>query len=435
MAITPNMDLDLPDVGVTAGPEWAQKIVDAFERVDEHDHSADLGVKITPAGLNINTDFSVASHNLVDVRAITLDDQVAALTGELRSIYVKNGELVFQDGADNEVVITAGGIVNAGAGSISGLVSPAAATYNTLTKTFTWLEDTNQFAKMRMADLQVYEFGVASPNPITIKSPASVATAYSIELPPAVPTRTAPVLMSGAGELSSTSMTDGQVIIGSSVGAATAATLTATANQTTITNGANSITIGTVQDIGTGSSPTFSTVLVGSGAVGTPSLRFSTDTNTGIYRVGADQLGVAAAGTNRFTVNTTGVSVNGVVAADEINLDGGGAFKVFLHTSTTTTPGAKSFTVPGATRVIGVNGFYRFREFVGGDDFMTYGAMPTFSQNTATPVTSATGAYFVQHTDLASSDPDTYQSTTVRYVVTDLDTLEDTRIDIVVFYI
>lgn len=56
---------------------------------------------------------------------------------------------------------------------------------------------------------------------------------------------------------STTTLTDGQLIIGSSSGVPTAGNLTNVSNQTTITNGANSITIGTVQNIGTGSSPTF----------------------------------------------------------------------------------------------------------------------------------------------------------------------------------
>jgi hypothetical protein len=431
MAITPNMDLDLPDVGVTPGPEWAQKIVDAFERVDEHDHSSSLGVKITPAGMNINTDFSIASYDLVDVRSVKLDDMVAALTGEIRSIYVKNGELVFQDGADNEVVITSGGAVAGSPGSIANLVSPAAASYSDITKKFSWFEDTNEYAKMGVSDLEVYEFGAVSPNPITIKSPASVASAYSFTLPSAVPTRTSPLLMSGAGVLAAAELTNGQLIIGSTAGAATAAALTATANQTTVTNGANSITIGTVQDIGTGSSPTFSTALVGSGAVGTPSLRFSTDTDTGIYRVTTNQLGIAAGGTNRFTVNTTGAGVNGTLTADALNIAAGGAFKVHLETSTSTSTSARSFTVSGATRIIAVMGMFRWRENIGGDDFNGYEPIrdATFSAPTGTY------ARFLHREVLGSANPDSYESTTVRYQLNAVGTFEACRADIVVFYI
>jgi microcystin-dependent protein len=45
-----------------------------------------------------------------------------------------------------------------------------------------------------------------------------------------------------------------------------------------------------------------------SGTAALPSLTFSADTDTGIYRVGADQLGIAVAGTLVNTVASTGIS-------------------------------------------------------------------------------------------------------------------------------
>lgn len=41
------------------------------------------------------------------------------------------------------------------------------------------------------------------------------------------------------------------------------------------------------------------------GTAALPSFTFSTDTNTGMYRVGADQIGLSAGGTNRLTISTT----------------------------------------------------------------------------------------------------------------------------------
>ena len=52
-------------------------------------------------------------------------------------------------------------------------------------------------------------------------------------------------------------LTNGQIFIGSTGVAPVAAQIQSTANQTTVTNGAGSITIGTVQNIGVTSSPTF----------------------------------------------------------------------------------------------------------------------------------------------------------------------------------
>lgn len=65
-------------------------------------------------------------------------------------------------------------------------------------------------------------------------------------------------LMLTTDELTSTSaMTNGQIPIGDTGNAPQAATITPVANQTSVTNGPHSITIGTAQDIATSSSPTF----------------------------------------------------------------------------------------------------------------------------------------------------------------------------------
>jgi microcystin-dependent protein len=50
-----------------------------------------------------------------------------------------------------------------------------------------------------------------------------------------------------------------------------------------------------------------------SGTAALPSLTFSADTDTGIYRVGADQLGIAAGGVLVNTVASTGISGKGAV--------------------------------------------------------------------------------------------------------------------------
>jgi hypothetical protein len=69
------------------------------------------------------------------------------------------------------------------------------------------------------------------------------------------------VYAGAAGLISSTgAMTDGQLLIGSSIGVPTAATLTGTLHQVNVTNGHNSITLSTPQSIDITSSPTFSSL-------------------------------------------------------------------------------------------------------------------------------------------------------------------------------
>ena len=51
------------------------------------------------------------------------------------------------------------------------------------------------------------------------------------------------------------------------------------------------------------------TLEIVSGTAAAPGITFNGDTNTGLYRIGADQLGVATNGVLRFTLSTTGASV------------------------------------------------------------------------------------------------------------------------------
>ncbi len=65
------------------------------------------------------------------------------------------------------------------------------------------------------------------------------------------------MVSSGGAIVEAAALTNGQLLIGSTGGAPVAGTLTPTANQTTVTNGAGTITIGTAQDIAAVSTPTF----------------------------------------------------------------------------------------------------------------------------------------------------------------------------------
>ena len=55
--------------------------------------------------------------------------------------------------------------------------------------------------------------------------------------------------------------------------------------------------------------------LNGDGAVGAPAYSFSADTNTGIYRIGNDQVGIGTNGALMLKVDTGGVTSSGWVAA------------------------------------------------------------------------------------------------------------------------
>lgn len=137
---------------------------------------------------------------------------------------------------------------------------------------------------------------------------------------------------------------NGQILIGNTAGPNTfvLTTLTATALQTTITNGAGSITIGTVQDIGTASSPVFTGLrvsgltglsLVGTTSNGTLNTTTLTDGQLLIGRTGLIPLAAQlTAGTNvtitstsgSITINSAGAiaSLNGLTAATQTFVTG-----------------------------------------------------------------------------------------------------------------
>ena len=117
---TPNMNLNLPTVSSTTGPQWAESLNAALETVDSHDHSSGKGQRITPAGLNINTDLSFNSKAVTDVNYVELLEKTE-LDAVNSSLQIKDGELYFVDAASNEVRITAGGAIDVGSvGGIGG---------------------------------------------------------------------------------------------------------------------------------------------------------------------------------------------------------------------------------------------------------------------------------------------------------------------------
>lgn len=116
------MVLVLPDPEVTIGPDWANDLNTALERVDLHDHSNNFGVQVTPAGLNINTDLPFNANNATLLRSLRLVTQSAVLSSatDKGCVYEVNGDLYYNNAAGTAVQITSGGaIVSPGSGAIT----------------------------------------------------------------------------------------------------------------------------------------------------------------------------------------------------------------------------------------------------------------------------------------------------------------------------
>lgn len=119
---TPDMNLILPDVSITAGPQWATLLNAAFNLIDSHDHSSGKGALITPAGLNISSDLTFAQNNATNLRTVRLfpNGSFSPVSTDKTCLYANGGELFYIDAAGNVVQITLNGSVDV-SGSITAL--------------------------------------------------------------------------------------------------------------------------------------------------------------------------------------------------------------------------------------------------------------------------------------------------------------------------
>lgn len=243
------MLLVLPDPSVTVGPTWASMLNTALELVDVHDHTSDAGVPVPTAGLNINDNLQFNSNAALGLTFIELKTGATdpVYPG---AVYVKSGNLYFTSTNLTAVQLTDGTSIKGVAGNISGLGDGGStAAFNDFTEDFTFKFNTgNKHAAMNIGEIRVYPFdGVnAYDDPITIKSPLALATAYSLTLPLELP------------------VADG---------------ILSTTSAGVIKQGA------------------------GDGSAAVPSIGFASDTNTGLYRIGADNIGIAVGGVKRVDVS------------------------------------------------------------------------------------------------------------------------------------
>jgi hypothetical protein len=184
---TPNMSLLVPDVGETTGPEWAEEINEDLSSIDEHDHSPGKGIKISPSGMNINVDLPFNDNNATELRSVRFESQDDPIEGvnDLTCAFVCTGDLYYTDSQGNVIRITQDGSVAGTAGSITGLSSPAAVTYSSVTKTYSFTSDINKAAAIVGADLTLFKKGEGD-NSFTLKAP-TLASSYSWTVPTGAP--------------------------------------------------------------------------------------------------------------------------------------------------------------------------------------------------------------------------------------------------------
>lgn len=162
MATTTNMGLNLPDVSITPGPTWATLLNAAFVRIDAHNHTSDKGLQIPTAGINIDAALEFNTQRLSNAYSLGLfqldtDETINS------TIYNKNGDLFYKNGAGTVVKITNGSILNiAATGGFGGDYGTGEelAKYTTSTTLFEFFKDAdaNELAKLACSDLKIANF-------------------------------------------------------------------------------------------------------------------------------------------------------------------------------------------------------------------------------------------------------------------------------------
>lgn len=303
---TPNLLLNYPSVLVTPGPAYASLINACFDTLDAHDHSSDKGVAVTPAGLNINRDLSMAGNNLTTIRTLRLASQPSTPTGvgDLYILYANGNELCYRDGTGTEVPITSAGAIAGTPGSISNLgTSGSAGSYSSITKSLTFTYASSSPMRLNIGDILLYPYDGTNSysTPITLKTPTSTGAAYSLTLPAAVPSQASILSMDTSGTLT-TGLANGTV---SAPGLSFASDLgTGLYRVSAATLG---IALGGTQ----GARFTAAGInLPVAGSTSAASLAFGGEADLGFYQVSSDVIAFTAAGTGSASLGPTGISLN-----------------------------------------------------------------------------------------------------------------------------
>lgn len=231
------MNLPIPTVGQSPGPDYASEVNSALTLVDSHNHSAGQGVQINPSGININADLPINVNNLVTARSLRFSPQGSPLSGaaDLGCVYESGVDLYYNDGNGNQVRITQSGGVAGSPGSIANLTSPASASYVSADETFVWQSDASTPANLDAGSVIIRNI-LANSNGITISAPNALASSYALTLP-SLPAQTNVMTLDSSGNIESTTWD----VIGqsmTSVGAdAIANTRTRTVGSTVVAGG------------------------------------------------------------------------------------------------------------------------------------------------------------------------------------------------------
>jgi hypothetical protein len=201
--ITPNMSLQIPTVGTELGPNYAVDVNNSLITIDGHTHQPGSGVAITPGAININSDLAFNNNRGTLFKSVTFTPQSIAppgITPDIAALQVSGVDLYYTDASGNVIRITQGGGVAGSPGSITGLVPPASASYNSGSTTFVWQSDVNTPAAMDNGPVTIRNI-VANSFGVTLGVNASIGADYNATLPAAAPSTTQILTMDPSGNI------------------------------------------------------------------------------------------------------------------------------------------------------------------------------------------------------------------------------------------
>lgn len=200
--LSANMSLPIPVVGVDPGPQYGYDLNDCLTIVDGHNHSPGSGSPIVTSGISINADLSFNSFNATALLSTRYTAQVSPLAGiaDKGCVYVSGVDLYYNDISGNQIRMTQGGSIAGPTGTITGLASPASASYISATQTFQWQSGINIAANMDMGALLIRNLSLLS-NAITVQAPASLPADYTLTLPSENPTTLGALSADATGNL------------------------------------------------------------------------------------------------------------------------------------------------------------------------------------------------------------------------------------------
>ena len=194
--LSSNMNLPIPIVGITSGPNYAIYLDSCLNRVDGHTHLTGSGVPITPAALNINSAVDMLGWSLINTEAVEFSLQTSSPSNS--SIFSKtDGNLYFTNSTGGVVQITNGLQVNASSSGIISGTASAAFSSNVLVVN----EATSTPANIQAGSILIGN-NLINSNFVTLSAPSALGSGYTLVLP-AIPAQKNVMTLDASGNMSS----------------------------------------------------------------------------------------------------------------------------------------------------------------------------------------------------------------------------------------